>query len=140
MYPELWRRISELGAVFVDSVITHELFHCAQFVWANGKLYSPDWLIEGSADFAEQDLWRAKIDGGFIRNEWFTQQSKPLAVRDYDAWGLYESIKSSGYNPYTVIEAMVRAKSSETDTPLRAGGLDSGVLAADWGTRSARTL
>jgi hypothetical protein len=140
VYPELWRRISELGAVFVDSVITHELFHCAQFVWANGKLYSPDWLIEGSADFAEQDLWRAKIDGGFIRNEWFTQQSKPLAVRDYDAWGLYESIKSSGYNPYTVIEAMVRAKSSETEPTLRAGGLDSGVLAADWGTRSARPL
>jgi hypothetical protein len=140
VYPELWRKVAELGAVFVDSVVTHELFHCAQFVWANGKLYSPEWLIEGSADFVEQDLWRAKLSGDFIRTDWFTEQSKPLAARNYDAWGLYESIKSSGYDPYTIIEAMVRAKQTETEPTLRAGGLDSGVLAADWGTRSARPI
>jgi hypothetical protein len=68
---EVYGSFTNRPQVLEDEVIwffAHELFHCAQHTW-RGATIPPDWVIEGSADWAAYDLLRNEtldFEGGYI--------------------------------------------------------------------------
>ncbi|MDH3755381.1 MAG: hypothetical protein OEU32_16050, partial [Acidimicrobiia bacterium] len=133
-----------LGAAPSDDQLrwafAHELFHCMQFIWQTAQLPPPDWLIEGSADFAATDLFRtATLDYDGLGHQWFTEAEAPLVARTYSAWGLFENASVSGLDAYARIEAMVASPAQTVGQFLTAGQLDGLIFRKDWSTRTLRS-
>lgn len=134
---------------YITLVFAHELFHCIQFGWLGGTLSSPSWLTEASADFAANDLYRAKVDqSAAFRTQWFDQPATPLGAREYDAWPLYEIVRDSGEDPYPVIRRMMTAGYGPTvpgtavggvQALLAAGGIDDLTLRMNWSAMTLRS-
>lgn len=147
VYPVMYRtaRTDE----YIKLVFAHELFHCIQFGWLGGPLSSPPWVIEASADFAANDLYRGKFDHSeMFRTQWFDQPATPLAAREYDAWPLYEIVRDSGEDPYPVIRRMLTAGYGPTvpgtatggvQALLATGGIDDLTFKMNWSAMTLRS-
>lgn len=142
VYPALYDHV--FSDAFIAFVFAHELFHCAQFSW-NGALALPQWLVEGSAEFAARDLYRTTLLLPPAEDipEWFTKTVRSLATRAYDAWALFETFKSNyGADPYPAIEKMIKTVNGDTAGLLSAGTMDNPIFQSMWtsGTLRATTF
>lgn len=121
------------------SVMAHELFHCVQGAWNKPAWRgSPSWVIEGSADFAAQDLYRARR-AHTLFTDWFSKQSKPLSASTYGAWALFETFLQDGGDPYAAIRRMIVTNARATGDALRNGVMTDPRLALRAATASSRT-
>ncbi|MFF2371331.1 VWD domain-containing protein [Agromyces sp. NPDC058110] len=123
------------------SVMAHEYFHCVQASWNKSAwTYSPSWVVEGSAEFAAQDLYRtrrAHTNGMYV--DWFADQSKPLSASTYGAWALYETFRQAGGDPYAAIRRMIETNSQATGAALRNGRMTDARFQLRAATASSRT-
>lgn len=117
----------------------HELFHCVQFGWFFGA-GQPDWLIEGSADFAAADLMRGRYSppAAVLSQGWFTRTNVGLGARSYNAWPLFENLRQSGGDPYAAIQAMVSAGGGSVESLLAVGQLDGVLFRQKWSSHTMR--
>ena len=123
------------------SVMAHEVFHCVQGAWNKSAwTNSPSWVVEGSADFAAQDLYRSRGDHpNLMFTDWFSNQSKPLSASTYGAWALYETFLQDGGDPYAAILRMIQTNARETAEALRNGRMTDARFQLRAATASSRT-
>jgi hypothetical protein len=108
------------------STLTHELFHCFQFGW--GSAAQPDWLLEGSAEWAAS---RIDAERGYTSSEttywwdsWLEQPHAPLFNRTYSAVGFYAHMAEDGIDPWKALPGMIalnnpsKAYESATTPPM----------------------
>jgi hypothetical protein len=93
----------------VASSVAHEVFHCFQAddypsMTAYGA--APSWLIEGQAEWVGETL-EPTPDGSW--NKYLTALSTVLFSRSYDAIGFYAHMAESGINPWSRLDAMLKA-------------------------------
>ena len=138
-YPSLYDNLGAVGASYAKFVIAHELFHCVQFEWAP-TVYasSPQWVIEGGADFAGLDYFRKQVQPDDFFLAWFAAREAPLGARSYSGAGLWEAAAAEGLDPYAAIKAALRATGS-TEAVLAQAGLNSPRFLLAWPTRTVRT-
>lgn len=138
-YPSLYDNLGEVGPSYTKFVIAHELFHCVQFEWAP-TVYasSPQWVIEGGADFAGLDYYRKQVQPDEFFLAWFAAREAPLSARSYSGAGLWEAVAAEGLDPYASIKLALRASGS-TETVLAQAGLNSPRFLLAWPTRTVRT-
>ena len=110
-------------------VFAHELFHCIQFTWSS-MAGDPEWLVEGSAEFAALDLYRSTFQPVPTQShqEWFTDTGRPLGQEPigegYGDWALFEAYWEQYHtDPYPAIKAMIQTGGS-TAGIVSAGHLD----------------
>ncbi len=125
-------------------VFAHELFHCVQFTWSNlGG--DPEWLVEGSAEFAALDLYRSTFQPVPTDSyqDWFTDPGRALGTdpegQGYADWALFEAFKKwYATDPYPAIQAMISAGGT-TPTILAAGHFDNQIFGTTWTSTSLRS-
>jgi hypothetical protein len=118
----------------------HELFHCVQFGWHFwGGL--PDWLIEGSADFAAADLLRSRYTPptSVLADGWFRRTNVGLAGRSYNAWPLFENLRQSGVDPYPALQAMISSGGGAVEDLLALGRMHNVVFRMAWSSHTLRS-
>lgn len=132
-----WRR--SRPADEIRFFFAHELFHCVQFGWFFGA-GQPDWLIEGSADFAAADLMRARYTPSepVVSSAWFTRTNVPLAARSYNSWPLFENVRRSGADAYGALRSMISAGVGGRDELLAIGQMTGVVFRMDWSSHTLR--
>jgi hypothetical protein len=131
----------------VKFAFAHELFHCVQTTWnpshwADG----PGWLVDGSATFAAEDLYRGAFvpNDEFLPAKWFFAPNTPLATSSYNAWALFEAFHQQYpddpvQNQYSSIETMIDMPlGTSTADLLTVGNLDDPVFASLWTSTSLR--
>jgi len=109
-------------------LVAHELFHCFQDAIDGGKAKVPQWIGEGSAEWAASEVQSAQTSSW-----WRTYTTKPSArlfSRTYSALGFYAHLTEVGINPYKVIPAMLRADSNEA--AFAASGANSNQFLDSW--------
>ena len=125
-------------------VFAHELFHCIQFTWSNMGA-DPEWLVEGSAEFAALDLYRTTFQPvpSDSFEQWFTDPGRALGTdpegQGYADWALFEAFKTwYATDPYPAIKAMISAGGS-TPGILAAGHFDNQIFGTTWTSTSLRS-
>lgn len=118
----------------------HEVFHCFQFEW-EGSSIAADWVLEGSAQWAAIDLYRARPINHkkWYRETWFTASYGQLHARTYSAWPLYEIARVDKADAYASIQAMVAAPAPDVTAQLAVGDLDGPLFRKSWSTRTLRS-
>ena len=123
--------------------LAHEVYHCIQYTYFNdiANFYdSPDWLMEGSAEWAdlkwaydttqtayEVQLRDAPGDWARVWNSYLGLKTaedmaaigtaqRSLFSRDYNAAGFYAHIENFGADPWTTIPRMIRTVTTDTST------------------------
>ena len=125
-------------------VFAHELFHCVQFTWSNLGA-DPEWLVEGSAEFAALDLYRTTFQPVPTDSyqEWFTDPGRALGTdpegQGYADWALFEAFKKwYATDPYPAIQVMISAGGTTPDI-LAAGHFDNQIFGTTWTSTSLRS-
>ena len=138
VFPTLWAgtQTDQSAKIF----FAHEIFHCRQQFWSYSHAGVPDWVIEGSADFAAFDLYRSKFSppANTVDSQWFEQPARALASRDYDAWPLYETFAQSGGDAYGAIRQQITSGGSDVAALLASGGMTSTAFSMRWPTLTSR--
>jgi hypothetical protein len=121
----------------IKTTMAHEVFHCFQFeVWPGGT--ANDWVIEGQAEWAGEDLAGPGPDG----LEWWTiyldTPNYSLFKRDYDAVGFYEHLLEVGINPWAIFDDMLRNQ-SDNAAAFTAAHADSDAFLSTWASSYRRT-
>jgi hypothetical protein len=141
VYPQIIN--DNVDDAYIKFVFAHELFHCIQFVWNDFNRLGPNWIVEGSAEYAALDLYRSTFDQvareDFV-GTWFSDTTQSLGDRAYDAWPLFEVYRDQYHaDPYPAIKAMIRAGDKVPALVLKAGGFDDQVTESLTTTASLRT-
>jgi hypothetical protein len=96
----------------IESVVDHEVFHCFEaddFATVLAYVRTPAWLIDGASQWAGDEL-------DPINDPWYapylTEIGTPLFQRTYDAVGFFAHMTETGTNPWTRIDAMLKAGGS----------------------------
>jgi hypothetical protein len=102
-------------ASLVADSMDHEAFHCfqgADYPSLSKYNSAPDWLIEGSAEWAGQTLYPSatQADGWWLA--YLGLIDAPLFSRSYSAIGFYAHMAESGIDPWHTFDAMWNAPSS----------------------------
>lgn len=136
VYPKMWRPAQ--SKELIKSLFAHELFHChqAQIAGPHFTDHLPQWLYDGSADWARADLYRSAFSPPGIFHEWFTEPNRDLSVRSYDAWVLFELMPVQ--DKYQAIDRMLATPTKDVPTLLKASGADEVTLLQNWALRSVR--
>ena len=121
----------------IKITMAHEVFHCFQFeVWPNTN--ANDWVIEGQAEWAGEDLAGPGPDG----LEWWTiyldTPNDSLFKRTYDAEGFYEHLLEVGINPWAIFDDMLRNQ-SDNAAAFTAAHADSDAFLSTWASSYRRT-
>ncbi|MCB9849954.1 MAG: hypothetical protein H6817_04540 [Phycisphaerales bacterium] len=109
----------------VHSIISHELVHCFQFTWVPvaEALTKPEWLVEGFADFACEQL-----NPSAERSFFLTYTETPLRglfLRTYDAQGFYFHLDTIGANTIGRFEEAFKAADSISAFTYLIEGLET---------------
>jgi hypothetical protein len=114
-----------LSGSYRNAVMAHEVFHClsaelsgtvANFA-AHGQ-----WLIEGSATWAESDLVPEDESAAGWWTKYLSKPGRPLFSRNYDAIGFFGNLAASGVSPWRVFAPMFAATSDASAYTLALAG------------------
>lgn len=95
--------------------IAHEVFHCfmtPMFGTIANKNLAPDWLREGSAEWAGDEIVGTAQGSIAAWNSYLTNPKRSLFVRSYDALGFIALMKSAGIDPWKIFTDMAAAWNS----------------------------
>jgi hypothetical protein len=99
-------------------VMGHELMHCYEAA-IQGSLAvwgpSPDWLIEGAAEWAGALVSGATGNTMSLQSSWdvwLSVAAVPLFQRAYSAIGFYALLDHAGISPWSVLPAMLTSQSN----------------------------
>jgi hypothetical protein len=97
--------------------VSHEVFHVFQVAMSGtlANFYSEprkDWLIEGSAAWAESVLIKSGRGASDDWTKYLRSPGKPLFSRSYDAIGFFGHMAQTGISPWKRFKAMFAATSS----------------------------
>lgn len=135
IFPTEWK---SPDLTYLRIASAHEIFHCIQNSWIDIATV-PDWVIEGSANWASSDLLRTeRHDFPEGTDQWFTAPEKPLGARVYDGWGVYEAYHEQGGPTLLAIRALIQAGPVDVAARLRMAGMDTVQFRTAWATRSTR--
>ena len=120
----------------INVAMAHEVFHCFQFdaVRAAGGGKVPDWIMEGQAEWAGEDVAGPGPDGADWWGAYLGSPQIPLFQRTYDAVGFYEHLAETGTSPWSVFDAMLAATTDSTAAFNATGAQDANFL--DTGRRA----
>jgi len=143
---EVFRRALRESDAFLVQALSHEYFHCMQFRWDPNHYLDrplPDWLVEGSAKFADFDLAlrSGRQDAGnyLSLTSWFTAGAAPLDSRSYSAWPLYATYQAHVGDPYEAIAEAFASGGPETPRLLESSGLGTMRARTFWSTAAYRS-
>jgi hypothetical protein len=97
----------------VESAIDHQVFHCFEadeFPTVSAYAHAPAWLLDGASEWAG-DVLDPVADPWY--GPYLTGVSTPLFQRTYDAVGFFAHMADTGMSPWTRVDPMLRAGSSE---------------------------
>ena len=117
------------------STVAHEVFHCFQFTFSGYTLASPDWVVEGQAEWVGARVGGA--DDTTLDNwtDWVLGSMGSLFNRDYDAAGFFWVIEQAGLDPWAVMPAMFGVSN---EGAVAATGLTGAEVMRWAGTTTAR--
>lgn len=121
-----------------DSTVAHEVFHCFQYHLAPSirhVLTGPDWIVEGSAEWAGARVGGVDADVGASFDEWGSNNRHSLFSLDYSAIGFFWVIESMGVDPWRAIVPMLAERG---EAAVAATGLDPGEVLRRIATSIAR--
>jgi hypothetical protein len=115
----------------------HEIWHCFEYTMIDNEtlLSSPAWVIEGSASWVAEAITSGSGHPPPENEHWghyVNDPGKRLFARSYDAVGFYGQLAHNNINPWSVIEAMVKAGNS--DAALQASGAAAATFTDRWGS------
>lgn len=119
--------VNWLRTARAPNTVAHEFFHCLQFAIDGGRS-EPDWVDEGSAEYAADEVQPVKDYD--VLTQYVTLPHWTLFERSYSAVGFYAHLAETGVNPYKVIPAMLLADSSEA--AFAASGATSDEFLDSW--------
>ena len=107
------------GAGFVTYVLSHEIFHCFQFMIAGEAWKSlPAWTLEGTAEWAGLTNAAASFgssypnaDSGWVTH-YLATPSTPLFQRTYDAVGFWGHVQDVYGNLWSRFQSILTASGS----------------------------
>lgn len=117
-----------LTAGLGPNTVAHELFHCLQHVIAPGTTGGPKWVVEGSAEYAGDEVQPVKDYSWWTA--YVTMPFLELFKRTYDAVGFFAHLQEIGINPYKKIPTMLAAATSEA--AFTVSGADSDTYLDSW--------
>lgn len=116
----------------------HEIFHCFQSRWGWDYAAVPSWALEGAAEFATMDLYRAGGLDSTFSLRWFEEQKRPLAAVTYDGWAWFETFRQGGGDPYLAMRKLMAGHFGGTANALAAAGMDDLAMRIRMGSASGR--
>ncbi|AFZ24106.1 von Willebrand factor type D domain protein [Cylindrospermum stagnale PCC 7417] len=119
------------------SLLAHEVYHCFQNELIVAKEL-PDWLIEGSAQWAaEEYVGGTKISSPSWKE--YLTNAKALFSRKYDAIGLYAHLKNNGVNVWKELDQLLKNTSNNSDILFKQLVSDVGdMFLTNWAAGLAR--
>jgi len=114
------------------SAIAQETFHCLQFGLVPAGAGVPQWVMEGAAAFAGEDVAGGSRLSAAWWERWIAQPERPLDRRTYDAAGFFFLLRDLA-DPYAFADAFLTDPSPSS---IRRR-LEQTPLFDRWGTQYA---
>ena len=123
----------------VSETLIHELFHCFQQVWNNGRLFAPagNWVTEGTAEWVGAVV-TAQLGGQADRTAtqwlgvWYRTARTELFRRSYDAFGFFQTAQQEGVDVFARMRSIVTAPNAAA--AYAAVGVSGERWASNWAT------
>ncbi len=124
----------------IRATMAHELFHCFQddYLDKHGNPKLPDWIIEGQAEWAGEDIGGPSSVGKNWWGTYLTEMDTSLWQRTYDAYGFYQHLSEEGIDPWGHFDAMLAA-TTNVDA-FKAAGATADTFLDTWASGLYRDL
>lgn len=121
----------------IRSTVAHEVYHCFQYELLSINHHRPDWLIEGTAEWAGEAYVGGSTSSAESWEGYFSRRDS-LYERDYDAIGLYAHLHNLGANVWREMDDLLLNPDSSAALAASAGAVGEARFSQTWPMGLAR--